>query len=1079
MNNNKKIINVPGVGNDGKFTDPRDIRALEKFLKAEEEGREVRIATVDLSKQEKLPREGVVGVGNKDVTIPLPENQTISNPSTEYPKLEDTNELEGEISKIDLEVPKTKKGNIKLEYLEGTGDIKKGDISKEMLKIPTTPVLNINEDPLNIPTNTNKDNSPNTESEKLRIENSKQPSQLVEELHIDKKPNPNLGISEINVEEKNLGVDQVKLAVEEKDLKTDRVDLGVEEKELKTDKINLSIEEKSLSTDQVKLETDEKKLSTNQVKLSVEEKDLSTNQVKLAVEEKDLKTDKVELGIEEKELKIDKINLSIEEKDLSTDQVKLAVEESDLGVDVVKLNVERENEGAIERIELQDEQNNDPSINSYGIPENTNPELSLDDLLTSVSIEDSSELPEDSNKKIIIPEGEIQETPQLDKKLIKDYLGYPESGFFKYQLPEDTYVSDGEHEHSYYDMNEEITEAPYDSVLEVPMSKNIYYYNKGLQDVIHRESIPVDNYTGTKDRPHDFLPIDTDIEWENQDRDEDGVNDLTEIEKYYNSVLKFAKELGIKYKLGIADKIAAAISSLAPPINEDDRERKYPSMSDIAGYKERLNSIKRIMNESLKTRYKIADYKLPEFDIDYSLNPSNYLRYLAEKSLPIKSSNPNTLVNLSTVRKTLLDEALSLLLTARDMLERTTKVNRDRLPGGGTSALATDIAQNGLSLSTVSSAISAVVSPAPEVRFPINRPPEDGKTVGWEDGNKYVLGAGNTDDSTYKERLKSYVTGSSGQIDYKFEDKYLKGGGINLTLTELCGVEASEVKSVEALKEILSNGSVYTTAKKMTTTKPGHFYTMTLDSNSYWEVVLQPYTGELNGGFSFLPDFREINLLNEKISGVMTSYNKWIPVSGFELMKSKLGSKSINLFDGEINIPVSIEFTNELRLNIVDDMFKSWKLYFEKCMEVSVYNSESHYSTYYSTEYADHITAVDKTSVCIAPYKNVSFVCDIYIMTPQSETIKKFSLLVVLKDITEEFAGDIDSGGTDLSVTFSIVGENPPGSDERWWSLHKNSANVKNKQQKNQQDALSSMKSKADSASPPTFSSAGKIIWRA
>ena len=90
MNNNKKIINVPGVGNDGKFTDPRDIRALEKFLKAEEEGREVRIATVDLSKQEKLPREGVVGVGNKDVTIPLPENQTISNPSTEYPKIEDT-----------------------------------------------------------------------------------------------------------------------------------------------------------------------------------------------------------------------------------------------------------------------------------------------------------------------------------------------------------------------------------------------------------------------------------------------------------------------------------------------------------------------------------------------------------------------------------------------------------------------------------------------------------------------------------------------------------------------------------------------------------------------------------------------------------------------------------------------------------------------------------------------------------------------------------------------------------------------------------------------------------------------------
>jgi hypothetical protein len=30
-----------------------------------------------------------------------------------------------------------------------------------------------------------------------------------------------------------------------------------------------------------------------------------------------------------------------------------------------------------------------------------------------------------------------------------------------------------------------------------------------------------------------------------------------------------------------------------------------------------------------------------------------------------------------------------------------------------------------------------------------------------------------------------------------------------------------------------------------------------------------------------------------------------------------------------------------------------------------------------------------------------------------------------LKDFSEEYVGEIDSSGTDLNVTFSIVGENP------------------------------------------------------
>ena len=46
-------------------------------------------------------------------------------------------------------------------------------------------------------------------------------------------------------------------------------------------------------------------------------------------------------------------------------------------------------------------------------------------------------------------------------------------------------------------------------------------------------------------------------------------------------------------------------------------------------------------------------------------------------------------------------------------------------------------------------------------------------------------------------------------------------------------------------------------------------------------------------------------------------------------------------------------------------------------------------------------------------------------MNPQLNLSNKFNLLCVLKDYAEEYVGEIDSGGTDLNVTFSIVGENP------------------------------------------------------
>jgi hypothetical protein len=70
------------------------------------------------------------------------------------------------------------------------------------------------------------------------------------------------------------------------------------------------------------------------------------------------------------------------------------------------------------------------------------------------------------------------------------------------------------------------------------------------------------------------------------------------------------------------------------------------------------------------------------------------------------------------------------------------------------------------------------------------------------------------------------------------------------------------------------------------------------------------------------------------------------------------------------------------------------------------------------------------TVVSPALYKNVSFLITIFVMTPQWATIKKCDFLCVLKDFSFENQGEVDSSPTDLSITFSIVGENPDGAQK-------------------------------------------------
>lgn len=256
---------------------------------------------------------------------------------------------------------------------------------------------------------------------------------------------------------------------------------------------------------------------------------------------------------------------------------------------------------------------------------------------------------------------------------------------------------------------------------------------------------------------------------------------------------------------------------------------------------------------------------------------------------------------------------------------------------------------------------------------------------------------------------------------------YFAGKGIELTLKDLCPkTNPKDINTLEDFRETLVNSPYITTPWKLMKRPDGN---LTLDSNAYWEVVIEPFVDDFeNGGWSYLPSIHEINTENRVQHNHLTRYSSWIPINGFELQKSKLVSKSLGLFDGEINYPVSVEYTNELRISVVDDQYKSWRRYFQKCADVATYFSEAHDAFFYmdsGNTYEATPTAIDKNMICISHYKNITFRIRVYCMTPQYSTIKKFDLLCVMKDFSEEYSGEIEGGGQDLSISFSIVGENP------------------------------------------------------
>ena len=449
--------------------------------------------------------------------------------------------------------------------------------------------------------------------------------------------------------------------------------------------------------------------------------------------------------------------------------------------------------------------------------------------------------------------------------------------------------------------------------------------------------------------------------------------------------------------------------------------------------------------------YLTPGYKLPEigwknFWNGGALNPSTYLRWATENTIgkiPLRG----------TYKRKLIDETLALLVLAREKLEKAAKGNRDRLPGDDMGLLS-DLASGKLTVKSATKSIVGAVGKAlskSEVdrSKPINRPSnKKNSDYSWEAPGQEVLDSETKSNKTstglFNRLLGENVTDANGAQTRTFRnmmdlrcwglDSNMKEVGLGATMYDLVSAkDISDTTSFSEFKDILKQSRYITSPNKFTTTSDSTNY-MTLDSNHIWEIKFRPYVGGFNGNKTWLPSFYEIDVLNKCQFNMTTHFSSgWLPITGFELQDKKLTSRELPLFNGSISYPVGLEFTNELRLTFADDSLKSLRRYFDLCTKVSTYMSNIHTSAErgYNAPVDNLSDALTNPTVYLdgkvhpGLYKNLTFLVDIFILSPQYAVIKKCTLLCVIKDYTIENQGEVDSSPTELSVTFSIVGENP------------------------------------------------------
>lgn len=517
---------------------------------------------------------------------------------------------------------------------------------------------------------------------------------------------------------------------------------------------------------------------------------------------------------------------------------------------------------------------------------------------------------------------------------------------------------------------------------------------------------------------------------------------------------------------------------------QEELKEDSEKLEDTSGQEELSDRKEEIEKNVVPGLYNVLE-GIPAYKLDGNfasyLNPSKYIRWAVEQTVNAADAlSPDKLVGgdiiKGSIKQRLLDETLHALVAARDLAEKALGMHRYRLPGGSgldesaknliRQGMSGDISVNSVIDLAQDTAANLLSSAAVRIDNPINRPDpdktkEDADVFEALEGPRHgkrmepVGGSDPTETSKAKELLKKALGSNQGLNKYTpfyYKDRYSSELaeeldhvgrnnrlGLGGTLESLCNKTDIEIVSFAQLKELLENSPYITTASRGIGKRAsnGNSYavnTMTLDSNHVWEIIFKPYCGPENGMMSYLPSIHQINFENYRNFGYNTCWDTWVPFTSFELTSKKMVQKSINLYTGEISIPQNLEFTNELRLVICDDQYKSWKRYFDYVMYASSYYTTPHDDKYYKeakfTEKIFNFSDLDlskysKGVIRPAPYKNLAFHCKILCMNPQYQTLNVSDLLVVLKEFTEEWQGEVDASPTELAVMFSVVGENP------------------------------------------------------
>lgn len=617
-------------------------------------------------------------------------------------------------------------------------------------------------------------------------------------------------------------------------------------------------------------------------------------------------------------------------------------------------------------------------------------------------------------------------------------------------------------------------------------------YSKFLSDpskfVVRR---PIGESNKLQDNPEDQDEVYNSNKDFKSTRTKEGIQDIRDIPNNFSERLQYTID-ELKKEGEWGKRIAAYLSVI---LNRSSDFTDDIPQADVNKFEALLTkTISANSKLSSKVKQYMPAYSLPHFSME-TLNPSAWLRSVAELTVGLAK-------NIHGKSKALLiDEALGLLILGREKLEEITEASKHRLPGDASPFSA--VLSGGSLTGAVANTVGAMAGTPLE--YPVNRPMKDGrnpvnkndiieKTV--EPSQTIMLGGGieenrdldvpgktvtkkteeeetswqdilgrtekskiveGDDKKTRKaadskerntklgkalQKVGNAIGGKKKRGDYSFSNYYIQNSkGVQQTIEELVGSDVN-VKSVETFFHDLETSPYMTTQSKITGTS-NQYKVSTLDSNSYWEIKLYPYFGADNGNTTFLPDFGEINENNKRLFGIDTAYSQWIPITSFELQKKKLTQKTLGLYDGEISYPVSMEFLNEFRITIMDDAYKSWKTYFQKCAEVAIFysqartlgekdsNTRTRKMTYEDgvntfEENQEVYSTILQDQYLVAMYKNITFRCELYVMTPQLATVIKYDLLLVMKDFQEEYSGDAaDSPAADLTISFSIVGENP------------------------------------------------------